>query len=401
MKLKTSMLLVIFIWFSYQTSYSQIDEKDCSCINLKETEENNAKVVALAEYVEASFHELETNGFDEKFDIDTFICLLTDNENINRDDAFTLGFMKGLEKTGSQMSKNILSAIESGAYYNLINYHFSVVDMTYYFTFRLYSEEIGINYHDYKVCADGENIKFNDLYIYLTGEPLTATMQRLFLLSKLSENTYDKTYDVGRNDILTIVEARKLAEQHKYEEAYNKISEIKGPMAKEKFNLIIKASFASAFNNEVYEKTLEEFASLYPNDPTLYLKQVDYNIIKGDFNKALLNIDKLIYETNDDFLNLLKGNAYFLKKDYEKAEFHYKYMTENYPNLLEGYVGYMVSLNFQNRFEEILTVIEHLLSENYDKKALLDFLEEKEPDGTNLLEAFVTSSTYKNWKRKA
>jgi tetratricopeptide (TPR) repeat protein len=401
MKLKTTMLLLLFVGYLHQTSYSQEDDQTCSCLNLKESEENNAKVIALAQDIETSFHQLDTKGFDEKFDIDAFIHNLTESEVINRNDAFTQGFIKGIENTGRQLSQQIVNSIESGTYYNLINYHYSIEDMAYYFTFRLYSEEIGVNYHDYKVCSDGENIKFNDLYIYLTGEPLSATMQRLFLLSKLTENTLSKTQNAKDNSIKTIVEARKLAKEGNYEAAYNKMSQITGPMAKEKFNLIIKASYASAYNNEIYEKTLEEFESLYPNDPTLYLKQVDNYILKGNFDKAINNIDKLIYETSDDFLNLLKGNTYFMKKDYVQAEVHYKYMTENYPNLLEGYVGYMVSLNFQNRFDEIITVIEHLISEAYDKKVLLEFLEEKEPDGTNLLKAFVTSSTYKTWKRKA
>ena len=172
-------------------------------------------------------------------------------------------------------------------------------------------------------------------------------------------------------------------------------------MSTEKFTLLIKANYASSFDDELYENTLKEYADLYPQDPTLYLKKIDYNIIKGDYNKAIQNIDKLIFETEDDFLNLIKANVYILDKDYKNAEIHYDYIVENYPDLLQGYIGYIIALNFQNRFEEIIVVIEDLIEQGYDKDALLDFLEEKEPDGTNELEAFVKSKLYKKWKRKS
>jgi len=402
MKLNTTALLLLFSIFSNQMSYTQDNAKLCSCQLLKETEENDAKVIEMAEYIETSFHNIETKGFNEKFDIKSFINNITDNQEIDLDDQYTLGFMKGIEDTGSALSKKIANLIEAGAYYNLINYQYSAEDMAYYFTFRLYSEETGINYHDYKVCSDGETVKFNDIYIYLTGEAFSKTLQRIFLLSKPTENNVSKLFGAKPNNgILTIVEAKKLAEEGKYEEAYTKISQMKGALAKAKFTLIIKASYASGYDDKLYEETLVEFAELYPNDPTLYLKQIDYNVLKGDYDMAIENIDKLMFETNDDFLNLMKANAYLAKEDFKNAEKHYKYMTENYPDLLEGYVGYMVSLNFQNRFEDILNVVKNLLEQDYDKDALLEFLEEKEPDGSNALEAFVSSKVYKKWKLKS
>ncbi|GGW67057.1 hypothetical protein DFQ11_103212 [Winogradskyella epiphytica] len=397
MKLKSTISLVLFIVFFSLTSHSQAPLIDCDCERLEETEENDAKVIELAEYIQSSFYELESRGFDEKFDIDAFKCHIAEYQEIDLNDDFTKGFMQGVSNTGSTLSKSIINTIETGAYYNLVNYKYNVEEMTYYFTFRLYSEATGVNYHDYKVCTDGETLKFSDIYIYLTAEHFSSTLRRIFLLAQPKDEN-SRTID---NSVFNMLEARKFATQGKFEEAYNRLSEIKGPMAKEKFTLLTKASYASSFNDELYEEALKEFSELYPNDPTLYLKQVDYNILKGDFKTARQNVDKLIYETNDDFLNLLKGNIYVLEGDYINAEKHYKYMTSNYIDLIEGYIGYMVSLNFQNRFEEVLEVVKHLIAQEYDKDALLEFIEEKEPDGSNALEGFVNSEVYKNWKRNS
>jgi len=402
MKFNTTIFLLLFIICNYQLSYSQDTDQPCSCLLLKESEENDEKVIELAEYIETSFHNLSSDAFNEKFDVPSFLNSIIDQNQIDKKDGFTRGYIEGISSTGKKLSQQITNSIEAGAYYNLINYRYNVEDMAYYFTFRLYSDDIGVNYHDYKVCSDGEHLKFNDIYIYITGEPLSSTLQRIFLVSKPPEESPNSpaTTDATKN-IFYFVASKKLAEQGKHKEAYDKISQLTAPMSTEKFILLIKANYASTFDDELYENALKEYADLYPQDPTLYLKKIDYNIIKGDYNKAIQNIDKLIFETEDDFLNLIKANVYVLDKDYKNAEIHYEYIVENYPDLLQGYIGYIIALNFQNRFEEIIVVIEDLIEQGYDKDALLDFLEEKEPDGTNELEAFVKSKLYKKWKRKS
>lgn len=402
MKLNTTIFLILLAICFSQISNSQEINQPCSCLLLEETEENDAKVIALGQYIETSLLNLSTEEFNEKFDIPSFINKIMSHNFIDKEDAFTQGFFKGMEGAGKKLSEQLVTSIEAGEYYNLINYKYDAEEMAYYFTFRLYSGETGVNYHDYKVCSNGESVKFNDIYIYLTGEPLTATLQRVFLLSQPNgENTSNSDKLKAKDNLTLLLESRKLDLQKNFEEAYNKISQITEPMANEKFILLIKATYASSFNDELYERALKDFADSYPDDPTLYLKSIDYNILKGNYNEAILNIDQLMAETDDDMLNLMKGNVYIEAKNYKKAETHYKYVTDNYPDLIDGYVGYIVSLNFQNRFEEIIPVIENLIEQEYDKNELLEFLEEKEPDGTNQLEAFVKSKVYKKWKRKS
>lgn len=402
MKFKSIIIFILLAFLSHQISYGQEKDKICLCKPLKETKENDAKVIEMAEYIENSFHELETKGFNEKFHVKSFINNITDSQDIDLEDQYTIGFMKGIEDTGKTLSQKIVNSIDAGEYYNLINYHYSIEDMTYYFTFRMFSEASGVNYHDYKVCSDGEDIKFNDIYVYLTGEEISLTFQRLFLLSKPSNKILSKVFGFNSGeDLYTLVEAKKLAEKGDYKGAYEKISEIKGAFGKEKFTLILRASYASSFNDKLYEKVLAEFAELYPKDPTLYLKLVDYYLLKGKYNLALVNVDKLIFETNDDFLNLIKGNIYLLKEEFKNAEKNFEYMTVNYPDLLEGYVGHMVSLNYQNRFEDTLSIVKNLLEQGYDKEALLEFIEEKDIEGHNALEAFVNSKVYQEWKRNS
>ncbi len=378
---------------------AQVEEKKCLCSLLENTLENDKKVIELAEYIEASFHEYKIDSFLEKFNTSAFGEFIVKSDVIERDDSYTKGFLSSLPEVIDKLPKKIVNEMENGSIYNLINYQYNIVEQAYYFTFRIYSEETGINYHDYKVCSDGENVMVSDIYIYLTGEHLSETIQRMFLAAKPNNNVISKLFRLKQdNSIFLIVEAQRLSQEGKFKEAYDKISEVKGEFARDKFYLILKGTIASQFDDKLYEENLLEFSKLYPNDPTLYLKQIDYYILKENYPMVQEKIDRLIFETEDDFLNLMKARSYLFEEDYEKADFHFKYMIENYPDFIESYIGYINSLTYQKQFNEALKITDVLIEKGYEKQTLIDFFEEKELDGSNTLELLVESKAYKKWK---
>lgn len=373
----------------------------CSCELLKESKENDEKVSAIAQEIEASFHELSTDGFNKYFDTESFKKKLVSNIDFDANDPYVRGFLNGVGKAGDKLALKIINEIDNGAYYNLINYRYNIVEKAYYFTFRMYSEETGINYHDYKVCSDGKNTKVNDIYIYLSGEHLSETLNRIFKMSLEDEkNSTFNSKESTVNSMFKIISAQKLLQSGKYKEAYEMVDGITGPMKNEKFFLLIKALIASSYDDKIYENILGEFAKLYPDDPTLYLKLIDYYFLKENYKMVHIYLDKLIFETDDDFLNLMKAHAYLLQEDYVNAEKNYNYIKVNYPASFSAYIGEMISLSYQNRFEATLAIAQNLVDEGYDKKELSDFFEEKEADGSNQLEAFVESKIYKDWKSK-
>lgn len=401
MPYKTTHLILFLFTLSIFSLNAQPTENKCNCLLLKNTEENDKKVVELAQQIETSFHEMKPEIFKDKFDDRTFIDFVLNNDEIDKDDEYVKGFVNGLSDGMNTIYNNITKEIENGAYYNLVNYEYNIVERSYYIMFRIYSEETGVNYHDYRVCTDGINIKFNDIYIYLTAEHLSKTFQHLLLGSMPKKSYVSNFFGINQNDdILVVNTARKLMRQGNYKKAYEKILEIDGPLANEKFILIIKSMIASGVSDKLYEENLKEFAKLFPNDPTLYLKQIDYYFLKENYPMVHEKIDKLIFETEDDFLYIIKAKVFLMTKDYENADSHYSYMIENYPDLIEGYFGYISSLTYQERFTEALKIIDNLVLKGYEKKVLSDFIEEKEDDGTNVLQPLVDSDVYQKWKIK-
>ncbi len=400
MKLKYLNTILFLLIFQFVIAFQ--DKSICSCELLKESKENDEKISAIAQEIEASFHDLSTDGFNEYFDTESFKVKLISNIDFSSNDPYIRGFLDGVGDAGNKLALKIINEIENGAYYNLINYRYNIVEKAYYFTFRIYSEETGINYHDYKVCSDGKDIKVNDIYIYLSGEHLSETLNRIFKMSLEDEknNTFNSKGST-LNSMFKVMNAQKLLQEGKVRQAYEMVDGITGPMKNEKFFLLIKALIASSYDDKIYEDILSEFAKLYPDDPTLYLKLIDYYFLKENYKMVHIYLDKLMFETNDDFLNLMKAHAYMLQEDFINAEKYYNYIKVNYPASFSAYIGEMISLSYQNRFEETLAIAQNLVDDGYDKNELIQFFEEKEPDGSNQLEAFVRSKTYKDWKSKS
>ncbi|MFD1064256.1 tetratricopeptide repeat protein [Winogradskyella litorisediminis] len=379
--------------------FSTAQNKECLCSLVEQSEETVKKIIDLGTEIEESLNQLSTEKFDKNFNTEAFIKNIYKDDSINPNDPFVKGFVEGLSNSAKTLSKNFVEEIEAGSYYNFYNYEYNVPEQAYFMSFRIYSEETGVNYHDYKVCSDGEKLMFNDIYIYLSGEDLSQTFRRILKAAAPKEN--EKSPLFKKEDgfpILKITSAQKLYQSGLYKSAYNMISKIEGDFANEKFFLILKANIASAYDADIYEKELENFAKLYPNDPTLYMKQIDYYLIKENYNKAIENIDKLMFETDDDFLNLLKANVYLIKQDYKNADSHFAYMIENYPNLAEGYIGLISSFTYQSQFDNAVEIIEKLIAEGFEKAALTEFLESVDEQGDNVLKSLIVSEAYTNWK---
>ena len=402
MLLKIKHLSIFLFLFGFQMIAALQANGECTCELLTQSEENDQKVVAMAQEIESSFNNNSVDGFNDNFDLDSFKSLIINNIDISSNNAYIEGFLDGVGDAGNKLATKILFEIQNGAYYNLINFQYNIIEKAYYFTFRIYSETTGINYHDYKVCSNGEEIRVNDIYIYLSGEHISETLNRLLKMSLEDEN--NNTYDSEESmvsSITRVINAQKLAQEGKPKEAYKEINAITGPLKKEKFFLLLKALFASAYDDKIYEDILSEFADLYPNDPTLYLKMIDYYFLKENYKMTHIYIDKLMFETDDDFLYLMKARAYMLQEDYANAEKHFNYIKRNYPSNFEAYIGEMISLTFLNRLEDTLAIAQSLVDLGYDKEELTVYFEEKEPDGSNTLESFVESDIYKEWKQKS
>jgi len=359
-------------------------------------EANTEKIIEFGEYIQASIHESKPENYSEKLNTETFFDRMLSNfPEIDPEDEYVLGFIEGLNEAINAFPAKIIYEVETGSYYDFINYRYDLESQTYYALFRLYSLESGMNYHDYRVQKKDGEFMFSDMYIYASGEYFTQTLGRILSYSLPKDDSNNANSDSDQ-----LMKALLFNKNGRYEEAYHTMNRIDSKLSKEKFFLVFKTLIASQLDEAKYLKSLEDLMETLPDDPTIALNKIDYYIFKEEYFEAIQVINQLQNETEDDFLNFMKGAVAFLDGNYDLAHNMFSYTIENYPDFFEGQAGYLNVIIMMEKYDEAIAYLDTLLEEGYDRQSLATYLEEEDENGENILDAFIQSEAYKTWKTK-
>ncbi|QXP61810.1 tetratricopeptide repeat protein [Olleya sp. HaHaR_3_96] len=362
---------------------------------------NSEKVVALGSLIESSLHRSDPEVYISKFYTNVFVKRILDiNPSITQNLDDIKLFAKGIQQGLNKFPAEIITELENGAYYDFVNYRYDEYLETYYILFRLYSSESGLNYHDYRIHKKGQDMQISDAYIYYSGENLSETMARLMgyaIPQKKILGLIKNSKNEGVNDLF---KALRYKREGDFEKSYNTINTITSKISKEKFFLIFKSIIASNLDDDTYLNSLEELINTYSEDPTIVLNRIDYAIYKGNYFEAIQLLNQLQENTEDDFLNYLKANVAFQDENFDFALNNYDYIVQNYPDFFEGQAGYLNTLVMMKKYTEATAFIDTLISEGYERDSLINYIEEDDAYGENILDILVKSEAYKSWKLK-
>lgn len=401
MGFKNIVLLFSFLLINNYSINAQNNRNDIRKDTMALSDENTEKVMAFGHFIEASIHENNPDDFNSKLNSDSFFDLVFKYyPEINRKDEFVKGFRNGLKASLSAFPSKIITEVENGSYYDFVNYRYDYESETYYVLFRLYSLETGMNYHDYRVQKNKDDIEFSDMYIYVSGEYLSETIGRLLSYSIPKEDVKAKEQSQIERDSEILYQVIMYHKSGAYGKAYEAMEQLESKLSKEKFVLILKSLIASQVDDAKYLKSLEELIATYPDDPTLALNKIDYHIYKENYFEAIQVINQLQNETEDDFLNFMKGAVAFLDGNYDLALNMFSYTIENFPGFFDGQIGYLNVLIVMENYSEAINFLDTLIAEGYEKPSLIDYLEEDDETGENILDQFIQSEDFKAWKLK-
>lgn len=401
MRLKQLLLFICISVLSYTWVFGQNGTKVKSKDTIPFSETNTEKVIALGSFIESTIHNNNSEEFLSKLNDDLFFeRILSHNPTIDQDDSYVKGLIFGMRQSLDAFPEEIMTEVESGAYYDFISYRYDTVDETYYALFRLYSAETGMNYHDFRICKTNDEFQFSDMYTYLTGEHFSQTLGRMMNYT-LPENKQSKKRDRQLSkDYKAIFKALMYNDSGKYDKAYNELNNLKTDVSNEKFLQILKILIASNIDESKYLKSLEELMAKHSEDPTIALNKIDYHIYKQQYYEAIQVINQLQNETEDDFLNYLKACVAFEDKNYDLALNMFQYTIENYADFFDGQAGYLNTLVMMNNYEEAVSYLDVLVAEGYEKPLVISYIEEDDDYGNNILAEFANSEQFVNWKNK-
>ncbi|MCB1317765.1 MAG: hypothetical protein KDK27_17490, partial [Leptospiraceae bacterium] len=162
--------------------------------------------------------------------------------------------------------------------------------------FRLVGEDGALNYHRFLLRKSGNEVLFTDIYVYLTGEKLSETMARF----------------LGQDSVNPVALKIMAAFQSgQFDEVIRLYESAPESIRTDKTFVLLVAQSASRVDDDQYLEYMEHFRKLFPEDPALYMIDIDYYFIKREFKK-LEEIINTLYEIigGDPYLKLLLGEIY-------------------------------------------------------------------------------------------
>jgi predicted Zn-dependent protease len=281
-----------------------------------------------------------------------------------------------------------------------VNYYYHLDERKYHLLFRLFSENGGLNYHDYQLSFDekDESFQLADVFVYTVGEYLSETYQDLYLLNVPSKDPSDIATNKERfKSAIFFTRYNSLINNEKYEQAFNLINKLTGEFTKKKIYFITKINIAAGMNKVFEMEALDELLKNFPNDPTTKLMALDYYVMLKDYNAVMKILDDIQATTEDTFIEFMRGNAAWKFEDYELAEKAYANTVREYPNFENAKLNLMYLYDELEKHEDNIVLLNSMIESNdYDKKDLIEFIDDKSNKFKNLPNAGI----YNRWKRK-
>ncbi|PTX62905.1 hypothetical protein C8N46_102306 [Kordia periserrulae] len=385
------LFLYSFLLFSQETNESYI----------KNTDENDKKVIALGEALSASFYEEELSSFFiDNFDIESFAKkALSINEKVNESNALdefnnTFGKDYFLERF-EQFPETIRADIENGASYSIVNFYYHLDEKKYHLLFRLFTEGEGINYHDYQLGYKDDKFVLQDVFVYFTGQYFSETYKDLYSLTIPSDDV-----EANKNRLKSLLFFRlyrNLIAKKKYKEIFALLNTLEGEFTTKKIYYITKIKIATQINEVFQLEAIDELLKAFPNDIASRLMAVDYYIMLKDYNTTMLLLDDLQATTEDLFIEYIRANVAWEFEDYELAEKAYATTIKEYPDFENAKLNLLYLYDFLEKHEDNIVLLNSMIeSEEYLKKDLIDFIDDSENEFINLPKARI----YNKWKKQ-
>jgi tetratricopeptide (TPR) repeat protein len=297
----------------------------------------------LASKLENIFYQNDYEGFKDLVDLDYVFSVILEEEPGNENLEVFNEQLKGQDITIG-LWREITYQIANGAYYNYVSY--STEGDEVQVLYRLFSDA-GINYHRYEFHKTNEGFKIKDIFIYLTGDYFTSALKNVYIslvFPMLSEDQVIDGMDI--NTLLLINDANKAYQEGRKADAREILMGVPDKYKNHKIMLISELKYLDDTKDSRYEEIIYELEKGSNSNPSIYLLSIDKYFLTGEYQKSLDMVDSLYSLTQDEMLNIHRGNIKITMGQVEEGISHFlqlkdnfPYLTESYDNLINTYYG--------------------------------------------------------------
>lgn len=260
---------------------------------------------------------------------------------------------------------------------------------------RQWELEEGLNYLLFKLEYINNTWVGVDIYVMMTGEFMSETMRNtIYMPTVIRLIQGGKKSREQMSNVEIYMEALSLMREKEFQRAYTKISGI--PVEERlKAHQILKLNLSYYLDsNEKILKTIEEYRTRFPNDPSFEFILLDKYILEEKYEEAINAIDSMqAFIGKDDYLHYQKGLIYHLNGDLKKAEIEIRTAVEQRPSEELYYWDWLTILEWQKKYGKCTKVLDALLEEFTYSRASL---KEKVLEEYNV---FPYTKKFKRWAK--
>jgi tetratricopeptide (TPR) repeat protein len=281
--------------------------------------------------------------------------------------AITAGMSNGLK-----MGTAIINALSKTGSYQFVN-EYSKKD-TEHVIFRLYDHGM-INYHDLELAHVDGKVKIADLFIYLTGQNLSETMQSLFAqMGDVSSSEGPSKETLAWMDDAKRIRGLITAKQ--YREAKNIYTSLPETAKKSKAFQVINVEINSGLGDDEYGAAIAEYESLFPKEPNMQLMMLDAYIMRKEYDKALNAVNELDKTLNTDpLLDYHRSLCYSLMNDTAKQLESLERLNKNVPDFEDGMIQLIALYLDKEEYEKARPLVDRYKSKsNFDQLNLSNIM---------------------------
>jgi len=298
----------------------------------------DAEAISFAKEMETSIKKTDGEFLDNSIDRPAFIKKMKLPETSDAKN-FGTGIFKKLQ-LGNKISNSLTDQDE----FKFIKHY--VKEGKHHAIFRLYgNKESTLNYHDYELIKVNNESRIADVYIYMSGEPLSETMGNLY------KDLYDEARDRKKeaSEMADIGRVRTLLQKGKNAEAKKLYDALPAYLKKNKAVLLMDILICSDLSNDEYNLAITNFQEKFPNEPNMNLMMIDGYFLQKEYGKMLDAINALDAQIDKDpILDFYRYLSYNLLKDDANAKMYLTKLLKNMPDFQRGYQELIVT-ELQNK----------------------------------------------------
>jgi hypothetical protein len=237
----------------------------------------------------------------------------------------------------------------------------------------------GVNYQTLHIARDKHGApRVVDIYVFFQGELISDGIRRGYLSMANGSKPKDGEPAPGDERAKHNAELTKMGENlraGKFAEVIDVFDSLPESLRQDKSVQLMRLQTAMRFHAGIFAQAMEEFRTLFPNDPCVDMLAVDYHTVKREFPQALDCLARLEKSVGPDpFLHVWRSRLWRAAGDLEQAHLEAEKAVQAEADLRDGYVELLelslaqhdftetermlklLTLQFQMRFKDLTTV---------------------------------------------